>query len=100
MTGFTFGVMAANVADWMVVVLGLGTVFVGLIAIIAICSITGAIFSVKKTPETANTEVSPATVVADEIPDRQQFIAAVSAAIAEDMGTDVSAIRIVSVEKV
>jgi hypothetical protein len=37
--------------------------------------------------------------VAAEIPDKQAFIAAVSAAIAEDLGTDVSALRILSVKR-
>ena len=36
---------------------------------------------------------------ATEIPNRQEMIAAVSAAIAEELGKDVSAIRILSVKK-
>ncbi len=35
-----------------------------------------------------------------EIPNRQEFIAAVSAAIAEELGEDVSAIRITSVKRI
>ena len=43
--------------------------------------------------------VAPAAPAVTEIPDKQAFIAAVSAAIAEDMGTDVSALRILSVKR-
>ena len=77
--------------------LGLGTVFVGLICIIILCKLMSAICSkIGKNP------TQPAVVVpsAASIPNRQEFIAAVSAVIAEEMGTDVSKIRILSVQKI
>ena len=43
---------------------------------------------------------APAPVAAAPVVNRKEVIAAVSAAIAEELGTDVSAIRIVSIKKV
>lgn len=84
-----------------VVLLGLGTVFVGLICIIVICKLTGVIVGGDKTPaqEAPAAAPAPAAPVAVEIPNKQELVAAVSAAIAEDMGTDVSAIRILSIKR-
>jgi len=45
-------------------------------------------------------QVEPAAPAADTIPNRQQFVAAVSAVIAEEMGTDVSKLRILSIKKI
>ncbi len=76
--------------------IGLGTVFVGLISLVAICKLIGFICSKLpdgKRPKTKEGEEA-------QIPNRQEFIAAVSAAIAEDLGEDVSAIRIVSVKRI
>ena len=36
----------------------------------------------------------------DEIPNRPEFVAAVSAAIAEELGTDINKIQIVSIKKI
>ncbi len=85
--------------EWSVVILGLLTVFVGLICIIIICTLMSWIFRKLsgKHNEQAPIEVAQDTVT--EIPNRREMIAAVSAAIAEDMGTDIRAIRIVSVKK-
>lgn len=84
--------------------LGLGTVFVGLICIIVICKLMSAICSKvgKKSAQPAAPVLvaEPAVPAATAIPNRQEFIAAVSAAIAEEMGTDVSKIRILSVQKI
>ena len=85
-----------------VLCLGLGTVFFGLICIIFICKIMSAVLAgLSKKPEAqpaAPTVAAPAAPAA--IPNRQEFIAAGSAAIAEEMGTDVSKIRILSVKKI
>lgn len=84
-----------------VVLMGLGTVFAGLFGIVIICSIMGMILRRDKNapaqpaPLTENAAPAGGT----DIPNRGEFIAAVSAAIAEDMGTDVGAIRILSVKK-
>lgn len=84
--------------------LGVGTVFVGLICIIALCKLMSAVcakFDKKPVrPTAAVPAAAPVAPVVEAIPNRQAFIAAVSAAIAEEMGTDVSKIRILSVQKI
>ncbi|MDP4119310.1 MAG: hypothetical protein Q8873_09035 [Bacillota bacterium] len=92
---------------------GTGTVFVGIVCIIATFIICKVLIkrqlkeeivaelktTVVKTTTTAETKTAYEAKKVVEIPDRQKFIAAVSAVIAENMGTDISAIRILSVKK-
>ena len=84
--------------------LGLATVFAGLICIIIICKLMSAICSRfdKNPTQPAVAAPAAAPVVSAEapIPNRQELIADVSAAIAEEAGTDVSKIRILSVQKI
>ena len=77
-----------------VCLMGMGTVFVGLVCIVLIVSVMSAI--VRKLKGNAAAPVQP-QVNSGKKP---ELIAAIAAAIAEDMGTDVSAIRIVSIKKV
>ena len=93
---------AAELSNVFVVCMGVGVVFVGLIALIIICKLMGAICGIfiKDKPAAAvPAAAAPAASapVSNEIPNRQEFVAAVSAAIAEDMGTDISRIRIHSI---
>ena len=83
--------------NWMVVVMGVGVVFVGLVLIILICKIMG-LFFIKSTKVKSNT---PAAAVATSTPieNRQEIIAAVTAACAEEMGTDIAALRVISFKK-
>lgn len=85
-----------------VCLMGIGTVFVGLICIIIVCKIVSGIIRLsEKAPAKKTAEVAPSpAAVSEEIPDRQRLIAAVSAAIAEELGTDVSALRIISFKKI
>lgn len=86
-----------------VVAMGIGVVFIGLICIVILCKILSAVcmISEKKSNVKASDPPVPNLVTAAQpIPDRQQVIAAVSAAVAEDLGTDVSAIRILSFRKI
>ena len=89
-----------NIPNWMVIVMGIGTVFIGLICIIILCKIMGALFggAQKTKKSSADDKVAPAVQNA-VIENRQEIIAAVTAAVAEDMGKDVSAIRVVSFKK-
>ena len=86
-----------------VVVMGVGTVFIGLICIILLCKIVGLLCGIagKKddTPATS-AAVTPAAVSEQPIQNKQEIVAAVSAAIAEELGTDISAIRIHSFKKI
>ena len=83
-----------------VCLMGIGTVFVGLICIIIVCNIVSGIIRFSEKKPTAKEETTvPAAVVKEPIPDRQRIIAAVSAAVAEELGTDVGAIKILSFKK-
>ena len=84
--------------NWFVVVMGLVTVFVVLILIIGLCWLLGlACRGSSKEEMQAAAAAAPAQE--SSIPNRAEFLAAVSAAIAEASGTDASAIRILSVKK-
>ena len=84
-----------------VVLLGIGTVFVGLIALIIICKLMGMFFAGTNNVD-APVKAAPvaSAPVAQEIPNRQEMVAAISAVLAEELGTDVSAIRIHSIKRV
>lgn len=94
-----------EISNALVVALGVGIVFIGLICIIILCKIMSAIcmMSTNKDSDTSNSTSTPtvaAPVAAQPIQNRQEIIAAVSAALAEELGTDVSAIRILSFKKI
>ncbi len=85
-----------------VVLMGLGTVFFGLICIILLTTAMSAVCRrmEKKAPAAPAAAVPAAPAAQDAaIPNRQAMIAAIAAAIAEDMGTDPAGIRILSVKK-
>ena len=97
-----------DVNDVAVVVLGISIVFIGLISIIILCKILGVcckLLAKKEEDEiSASAPVTTATAPAIAptpavIPNRRETVAAIAAAIAEDLGEDISAIRIVSIEK-
>lgn len=77
--------------------LGLGTVFVGLICLIFITKLMSAVCARFKKPEPA--PAAPAVAV-PAIADRGAFCAAVAAAIASTMGAEVEGLRILSIKKV
>ncbi len=86
--------------DWFVVVMGLCTVFVVLTLIILLCYLLGALCrGMGKKEQAAQASEPVQAAVDDTIPNRAEFVAAVSAAIAEASGTDASAIRILSIKK-
>lgn len=92
---------------YQVIILGFGTVFVGLLCLIAIISLMGKIMA----GQNAKAEAAKAAAPVAEAPvqaaqaqpeegDRGSMIAAISAAIATVMGKDVAGIRIHSVKKI
>ena len=84
-----------------VVVVGFGSVFTGLIAIVIICKIVGLFCGAgkkEKKEKVASKSVS-APAASAPIQNRGEIIAAVCAAAAEELGTDVSAIRVRSFKK-
>lgn len=85
----------------LVVAMGVGTVFFGLVCIVLLCLIMSAICNAFERKN--DKSVAPATVVPvspQPIENREEIIAAVSAAIAEELGTDISALRILSFKKI
>ena len=82
-----------------VVLMGMGTVFFGLICLIVLTSIMGRILGREAAPAVAAAPAAPA-VAAPAEPNRQEVVAAVSAAIAEELGTDITGIRILSLKKI
>lgn len=79
-------------------IMGIATVFVGLILLIAITKITSAIclmLGLGKEPA----QVSGAPVQNAPIANRDEIIAAACAVIAEELGEDVSNIRVTSFRK-
>ena len=82
----------SELSNGFVVLMGLATVFIGLICIILLIMIVSALCRI-------SSSVAPvAQATAGQI-ERGVLVAVVSAAIAEELGTDVSAIRIVSLQK-
>ncbi len=84
------------------VLIGIAAVFAGLVCIVLLCKIVGLICGKAKREEKSAPAVEAPKVqaAAEPIENRQQIIAAVSAAVAEELGTDVSAIRILSFKKI
>ncbi len=91
----------SEISNELVILMGVGVVFVGLIAIIILCSIMGLILRDRKSNKSEETVAQPSASAENyEIPNKQQFVAAVSAVIAEELGKDISAIRIHSIKKI
>ncbi|MBO4234888.1 MAG: OadG family protein [Firmicutes bacterium] len=106
-------------ANWFVVVMGVGIVFFGLIVLIIAVTIMGKILGNKGAAKGLAGAGAAGAGAASTIPgagarhgipsaaggigdlvNDMGLVAAISAAIADDMGTDVSAVRIHSIRKV
>ena len=80
---------------------GVAVVFVGLVVLIGLVYLMN--FICDKLVKDKEPKKAAAPVVSannDVIPNREELVAAVCAAIAEEEGTDISAIRVVSIKKV
>ena len=94
---------AASLPSWFVVVMGLGIVFIGLVCIVFLCTIMSKIITSLEAKHAVDAPVdvpAPTAPTPEPIANRQELIAAISAALAEELGKDVSAIRIISMKKV
>ena len=80
-----------------VCLMGMGTVFFGLICLIVLTTLLGRVCGQKQQAAPAAAAV-PAPAAAPAV-NQQEMIAAVSAAIAEELGTDITGIRLLSVKK-
>lgn len=81
---------------------GVAVVFTGLVILIGLVYLMNLICD-KLVKDKAPKEKAKAPAVSatnDVIPNREELVAAVCAAIAEEEGTDISAIRVVSIKKV
>lgn len=97
-TGLSFEGASAATSTLITFLLGLGIVFIGLVALIVIIKIMGAIMRGSHKAKAVPTQASEPAAAAPE-GDRGEIIAAVSAAIATVLGESVSGIRIVSFKK-
>ncbi len=90
----------AGIPNWFVVVMGLATVFIGLICIILLCSILGVICKalVKEDAPKAQPQMPAKNLPMPE--NKQEILAAVCAVIAEELGTEVEALKVVSFKRV
>ena len=79
-----------------VCLMGMGTVFFGLICLIVLTTLLGRLCGRKQQAAPAAAICAPAAAPAVN---QQELIAAVSAAIAEELGTDITGIRILSIKK-
>ncbi len=80
--------------------MGIGTVFVGLILLIFVCKIMGMLVGKKSDELPAPVQAPMVSPAAQQpIENKQELIAAISVAVAEELGTDVSGIRIHSLKK-
>lgn len=77
-----------------VVLMGVGTVFFGLICLIILVWALGKLFR-RFEPQAPAPVLTPKRASSNS----GEVLAAISAAIAEELGTDVSAIRIASIKK-
>ncbi len=93
----------AGISNWFVVAMGLGTTFIGLICIILLCTVLGIVCKnlVKEEPKAESVAAAPAAQSNLPMPEnKQEIVAAVCAVIAEELGTDVSALKVVSFKRV
>jgi len=92
-----------------VVLMGMGTVFIGLIIIVFLCKAMSAIVGSVEAKKAARNPAAPEQPAARPealpagagaaIPNRGELAAAIAAAIAEESGTDAAGIRIVSIKR-
>lgn len=90
-----------------VCIMGIGTVFVGLICLIVISNIMSAVCKMFAKPEKEAAKPAPAKASAQTpanagapIQNKQEIVAGVCAVIAEELGTDVSNIKVTSFKRV
>lgn len=93
---------SGEISPFFICLMGIGTVFVGLICLILVCKLLGVFCGSfrNQTQTEPAAAIIPAVSAADQpIENRQELLAAISAAVAEELGTDVNGIRITSFKK-
>ena len=82
-----------------VCLMGMGIVFFGLICLIVLTTIMGKVVGGHAAPAVSAPAPVAAAPAAPVEGNRQEIAAAVSAAIAEELGTSITGIRIISMRK-
>ena len=94
--------MEGNISPLFVLILGMVTVFFGLVCLILLTKLMSSLLNKKKADEAAPAAVKAAPVVQESCPiaDRKLFDAVVAATIATYMGNAPEGLRIRSIKKV
>lgn len=88
-----------GLSNGFICLVGIATVFVGLISIILICSLMGAVCK-RFVKEESQAKPQMSAVPPAKIENKQEIIAAVTCAIAEELGTDIKGIRVKSFKRI
>ena len=90
-----------EVSSVLVVGLGIGTVFVGLISLVFICYLVSFVCKLvdKSMPAPSKSPATAAPAAGGQIANKGEIVAAACAAIAEELGEDVKNIKVVSFRK-
>ena len=106
LTAASGGTTPEETPVWLVCLLGIGVVFVGLVAIIGlvelmtfVCNKISSAITKKETDAPTSAPVASVATPVGAIENRGELVAAICAAVAEEEGTDISAIRVVSLKK-
>ena len=83
----------------LVALLGVLVVFTGLLVLVVVCLVLGAVFGGKKEEPTAPAPV-PTEKTAQTPAQHGELVAVIAAAIAEETGRDVAGLRIHSIKKI
>lgn len=83
-----------------VVVLGIGVVFIGLISIVILCKIMSAFCKGSNDTKAIQKPATAPAVQNVPIQNRQEILAGVCAVIAEELGTDIEALKVISFKKI
>ena len=96
--------MAATETHWaLVCLIGISVVFVGLAVIIGLVELMNLLTTKVESKQKASAPSAasaPVAMPSAVIENRDELVAAVCAAVAEENGTDISAIRVISFKKV
>ncbi len=84
-----------------VCIMGMGTVFFGLVCLVFICTVLSAVCKIfaKNTPAAPAAKSRTSSAKSADVANKGEIIAAASAAIAEELGEDVKNIKVVSFKK-
>lgn len=87
-----------DIPIWFVIVMGMGVTFIGLICLVGLTVLLGRLCG--RQPDAVPAQPAAPPPASDDVPNRQELIAAVSAVLAEELGADVTGIRILSFRKI